>query len=247
MSKVLYIGGKNIDALESVDLLSSLDALQFSEHKNKTYDVVHLTMEDESNIAFDPMSIANTIVPVLSDHMGELRVTIPNETLIEVAKTAFMMAGISVQSEAIIGASRILSGVFSRKKSKISAGRLKFNEEKKEDVENSRIVKINLDDEDIIDEDDLLNAGVIDAPPSIDVSALKRDDDCGGRKPCDDCTCGRAEREAQSIKETDDAPTSSCGNCGKGDAFRCAGCPHLGKPAFKAGEEHLVLDLADDL
>jgi len=218
MSKVLYIGGKNIDALESVDLLSSLDALQFSEHKNKTYDVVHLTMEDESNIAFDPMSIANTIVPVLSDHMGELRVTIPNETLIEVAKTAFMMAGISVQSEAIIGASRILSGVFSRKKSKISAGRLKFNEEKKEDVENSRIVKINLDDEDIIDEDDLLNAGVIDAPPSIDVSALKRDDDCGGRKPCDDCTCGRAEREAQSIKETDDAPTSSCGNCGKGDA-----------------------------
>mmetsp|Transcript_19992 Transcript_19992/g.25907 ORF Transcript_19992/g.25907 Transcript_19992/m.25907 type:complete len:248 (+) Transcript_19992:99-842(+) len=247
MSKVLYIGGKNIDASASVDLLSSLDALQFSEHKNKTYDVVHLTMEDKSDITFDPMSIANTVVPVLSDHLGELKVTIPNEALIEVVKTAFLMAGISVQSEAIIGKTRILSGAYSKQKSKISAGRLKFNEEKKEDVERSRIVKIDLDDEDIIDEDDLLNAGVIDAPPSVDVSALKRDDDCGGRKPCDDCTCGRAEREAQGIKETNVAPTSSCGNCGKGDAFRCAGCPYLGKPAFKAGEEHLVLDLADDL
>ena len=96
-------------------------------------------------------------------------------------------------------------------------------------------------------------------PPAVDAAAraAAAADDCGGRKACDNCTCGRAEKEAMeraggaaaAIDENQpkQVPSSSCGNCAKGDAFRCAGCPFLGKPAFKPGEEHLVLDLADDL
>ena len=114
----------------------------------------------------------------------------------------------------------------------------------------AKLLSENIED-DLIDEDDLLamegNAlsGLM-APPTVDVEGRKKAlDDCGGRKACDDCTCGRAELEAGEAKAAS-APSSACGNCSKGDAFRCAGCPFLGKPAFKEGEERLILDLTDD-
>jgi hypothetical protein len=101
------------------------------------------------------------------------------------------------------------------------------------------------------------------APPECQPKAGRR------RRACKDCTCGLAsrleaedaERRANADKalntvklDLDDlneldftvqGKTGSCGNCSLGDAFRCAGCPYIGLPAFKPGQEvQLLNDMA---
>ncbi|XP_075995518.1 anamorsin [Genypterus blacodes] len=92
------------------------------------------------------------------------------------------------------------------------------------------------DDVDLVDSDALLDEDDLKKP---DQASLKAPD-CGTtkkKKACRDCTCGLAEElEETSGKPKAEAPKSACGSCYLGDAFRCASCPHMGKPAFKPGE-----------
>ena len=94
------------------------------------------------------------------------------------------------------------------------------------------------DDEELVDEDDLLTAEDLQRP-----TTAAGQDDCemgagGKKKACADCTCGRADGEARKLtKEMIENPTSGCGSCALGDAFRCAGCPYQGLPAFEMGKK----------
>ncbi|KAF9762747.1 Fe-S cluster assembly protein DRE2 [Nosema granulosis] len=49
------------------------------------------------------------------------------------------------------------------------------------------------------------------------------------RRSCANCTCGKKE-EKTVVKK------SECGNCYKGDLFRCEGCPSFGLPPYKPGD-----------
>jgi len=93
------------------------------------------------------------------------------------------------------------------------------------------------DDEELVDEDDLLTEEDLKRP----VPAAGGDD-CevggGGKKACDNCTCGRADGKVQKLtKDMLENPTSGCGSCSLGDAFRCGGCPYRGLPAFEMGKK----------
>ncbi|KAI4110569.1 MAG: hypothetical protein LQ345_006960 [Seirophora villosa] len=113
------------------------------------------------------------------------------------------------------------------------------------------------DEDELIDENDLLSAedmqSTVAQPVECRPKSGKR------RRACKDCTCGLAERiqaeeevqrstadqqlaklKTEELSEVDftvQGRAGSCGNCALGDAFRCEGCPYIGQPAFKPGEE----------
>ena len=116
-------------------------------------------------------------------------------------------------------------------------------------------------DDGLVDDDELM----AEATPLSEVTVVKSD--CSTRRrACKNCSCGRAEMEEAELKGTArpiitdeelQKSISTCGNCYKGDAFRCSGCPYLGKPAFRPDEAPIskasaekgaaiTLDMEDD-
>lgn len=124
--------------------------------------------------------------------------------------------------------------------------------------------------DELLDEDDILTDAErnrpIQQPPECAPKPGQR------RKACKDCTCGLAERMAEQDKKraeqrdknikatiklasedlsemdfTVQGKKGSCNSCSLGDAFRCDGCPYIGLPPFKPGEEVTILNNAIQL
>jgi anamorsin len=205
-------------------------------------------------ILYNPMELANWVPLLKLDALVSVHVVNNNNATsadsLQPVTTSFLLAGLSSVSERKeADGSRVL--VASRKAAPtMSAAPLKKK------YNNNNVVTLNLGngvedgDDDMIDEDGLLDDNLLAPPPAMNAQATASADDCAGRTPCDNCTCGRADAAGSSAtqqQQQQQAPSSSCGKCSLGDAFRCASCPYLGKPAFKPGEEHLVLQLTDDL
>jgi len=124
---------------------------------------------------------------------------------------------------------------------------------KKNPVEKPSVAWTTNIESDLMDESELLDAADKIKP---DMTAIRAEFDCGsgasGGKACKNCTCGRAELEAQGEVVTKKKVTlemlenpgveSSCGSCGLGDAFRCKGCPYRGLPAFAPGQKIVLPD-----
>jgi len=204
----------------------------------------------------NPLELANWIPLLRSDSSIEFRIILEGTSTspLQPIHTSFLLAGLKAKSEEHKSTQLVLHAE-RKKKTSTQSKPIQF---KKKEEKSSSVLRINLDDDDdestssLLDEDDLLDDDAF--MPNLEAPKRNTKDDAGGRKPCDNCSCGRAEVYADDQKKKRKKLTkkevvqksSACGNCPKGDAFRCASCPFLGKPAYKAGEEHLVLDLVDD-
>eukprot|EP00607_Mallomonas_marina_P005088 CAMPEP_0182427898 /NCGR_PEP_ID=MMETSP1167-20130531/20648_1 /TAXON_ID=2988 /ORGANISM="Mallomonas Sp, Strain CCMP3275" /LENGTH=269 /DNA_ID=CAMNT_0024610471 /DNA_START=17 /DNA_END=826 /DNA_ORIENTATION=+ len=113
-----------------------------------------------------------------------------------------------------------------------------------------------LADEDLVDENDLLSDNIQIPPPGACGEETETVASSGKKRACKNCTCGLAEEESgnpsldgadHKTLEQKIVKASACGNCAKGDAFRCGGCPFLGKPSFEPGMEQVILSMGDDI
>jgi len=95
---------------------------------------------------------------------------------------------------------------------------------------------------DLLDPDSLLDESDYVKPDPLSLKYDCGTNKAGKKKACKNCVCGLAEELEAGKPITTRAPSSACGSCYLGDAFRCASCPYLGMPAFKPGDKITLTD-----
>ncbi|EEA25325.1 electron carrier [Talaromyces marneffei ATCC 18224] len=174
--------------------------------------------------------------------------------------------------EAILAGLVENNGAFEKPQYQEAAVPLRFGLKKKNKVapEPVKVESVgfvdNYDDDELIDEDDLLAEEDLGRPVQ-QPAECKPDIAKKRRRACKDCTCGlAAQLEAEDAERREKAnaelnvlklktdelndevdftvqgKTGSCNSCSLGDAFRCEGCPFIGLPAFKPGEEVRIMN-----
>ena len=107
-----------------------------------------------------------------------------------------------------------------------------------------KVTTDDLAENDLIDENELLDDGLIIPTNS---SAGCNDPTTTKKRACKNCSCGFAEELELESTKSQLPVKSACGNCYRGDAFRCASCPFLGQPVFDPNSNKVLLTGTDDL
>jgi len=269
----LQLGNATADDTRSYSqILNAKNAAEIASSKNglakSSLEKLDVVVDgSELGSIYNPMELANWAPFLSPSSVVSIQVRGANQGKIDLQpiNTSFLLAGLIGASERREpDGSRVLTATKRRFAPRVGAAPLR----KKKAVVTLNLDNFGLDDDDddddnddyndeadLIDEDGLLEDDLLAPPPVMNARSSKNDDKGAGRKPCENCSCGRKEiweAEEKGIADAGPEPpkqvaSSACGKCNMGDAFRCASCPFLGKPAFKAGEEHVVLQMTDDL
>jgi hypothetical protein len=195
-------GAKVVTAVTTQDLDATRQGIDPSSLDQLTV----VVLASDLGSLYNPMELANW-VPFLKTNASVSVKVVGEAADFTSIHTSFLLAGLSGASEQKADGSRVLTAT---RKAPVTFGAAPLKKL-------ANAVTISLDDEDMmdmIDEDNLLSDDVLAPPPALGARAAE--DDCAGRKPCDDCSCGRADAEMATIKQTA-APSSSCGKCSLGE------------------------------
>eukprot|EP00466_Bigelowiella_natans_P000184 jgi/Bigna1/125481/aug1.1_g189 len=92
---------------------------------------------------------------------------------------------------------------------------------------------------------------LIDISPKPDAEKVLASSPPARRRACENCVCGRKEKEVRGELVDEEIfdksgnlippKTGGCGNCARGDDYRCDGCPYKGQPAFRVVDNMVKL------